>query len=120
MPIAIPVKTMPPTEERPDITQTLYQLSEPLRWRTAIHVPGVGRDVEYIICSRANVPYSGWETYAFWANEEGEIVSWQEMPGSMRGEDVTDADVLGHMGYTIVHVFHKNQKEPLRLEYKEA
>ena len=40
------------------------------------------------------------ETYAFACDAEGTVLSWLELPGSMKGE-VTHADVLRATGYEV-------------------
>lgn len=55
---------------------------------------------EYVIVSAVIAPFTGPETYIFPANEEGEVVSWDELDGSFRGAlDIPGA--LGNAGYTI-------------------
>jgi hypothetical protein len=41
---------------------------------------------DHVITSAANVPFSGPETYVFAANEDGKVVDWNELPGSLREE----------------------------------
>ena len=43
------------------------------------------------------------ETYIFPANEKGEIVSWGELDGSMRGT-LSHAEALANAGYTITQL----------------
>jgi len=55
----------------------------------------------YVIVSQADVPYSGYETYIFPSDIEGNIVSWGELESSRRGE-VTPRELLIELGYEIV------------------
>ena len=56
---------------------------------------------EYVIVSAAVVMFTGPETYIFAATPEGEVESWGEMKGSMRGT-LDHADALREAGYEIV------------------
>jgi len=44
------------------------------------------RLIEYVITSAVNAFDHGEETYLFPANEDGEIISWIELPGSFHGD----------------------------------
>jgi hypothetical protein len=76
----------------------LYKLSTPAVYK--------GYDNEdpqkfsYVVVSTSNVPFSGPETYIFPANESGDVVSWGELDGSMRGS-YTHAEVLREAGYEV-------------------
>lgn len=64
----------------------LYKLSEPLE------------NFEYVIVSASTV--LGVETYIFGSNEDGEVLDWEDLPGSVRG--VYDHTVaLNHAGYEV-------------------
>ena len=64
----------------------LYKLSEPLK------------DFEYVIVSASTIV--GVETYIFGSNEDGEVLDWDELPGSVRG--VYDHTVaLNDAGYEV-------------------
>lgn len=67
----------------------LFRLSEPLE----------GHDV--VIMSSVVAPYSGPETMIFGASEDGEVVSWSELPGSSRG-NVSHETALRRAGYEVV------------------
>lgn len=75
---------------RPDIQQKLYRLEPP-----------ANRDVQYVVVSGADVPFSGPETYIFRSDEDGKITDWLEMRGSFRG-DIDHARALSGLGYTEV------------------
>lgn len=40
---------------------------------------------DHVVVSANNVMFSGPETYIFAANQDGEVISWCEMPGSFQG-----------------------------------
>lgn len=58
-------------------------------------------EYEFVAVSQANALYSGWETFIFPCDENGEITKWGELPGSRRGY-VSPDDLLRELGYTIV------------------
>lgn len=66
----------------------LYKLSEPLEGHT------------FVICSAADVPFSGVETYIFPADEDGKIIDYGELEGSAQGTR-SHAMVLRNAGYII-------------------
>lgn len=74
----------------------LYKLSEPYEW--------AGYDEEKKTCEFMFVSTScvmgEWETYAFAAKEDGDCISWSELPGSEKGTR-EHAPVLQNMGYEI-------------------
>jgi hypothetical protein len=85
--------------------QFVYRLNPPMRvetpdWESDNEDAVLVKHYEYVVVSRANVPYSGWETYIFPANEHGEITDWGELPGSQRG-DVSHEDVLYQIDYLV-------------------
>lgn len=53
-----------------------------------------------VITSAQSVPYTGPETYMFGADENGNIVSWEELPGSYRG-DLEHRFCFLNIGYDI-------------------
>lgn len=57
--------------------QKTYKIDPPLK------LDG-GEVTEYVLVS-AVVAYSGPETYIFPCNEQGEVISWDELPGSFQG-----------------------------------
>lgn len=57
----------------------------------------------YVVVSAVNAAYTGDETYIFPANEKGDIVSWGELDGSMRGT-LSHAEALANAGYTIAQL----------------
>lgn len=81
-------------------TQALYLLTPPIREE------GYTEDDatliwKYVVVSAVNAFDTGRdETFIFPANEEGEIVSWGELEGSMNGT-LSHAEALANAGYTI-------------------
>ena len=73
--------------------QRLYKLDPPLN--------DDGYMIHWVVVSAADVPFSGPETYIFPADFTGKVTDWSELPGSQRGE-VSHADALADMGYTVV------------------
>ena len=59
----------------------LYELSEPLK---PYAIDENDSEYNYVVVSAA-ITYSGPETYIFGADENGNIDSWLELPGSIRG-----------------------------------
>jgi hypothetical protein len=58
--------------------------------------------IEYVVSSATVAPYGGGpETYLFWADEAGEVLSWLELDGSFRGALDCDRAVRG-LGYEVV------------------
>lgn len=55
---------------------------------------------KYVITSAVNVPLSGPETYMFAADENGDIVSFFELPGSYRG-GLEHKKCFDYIGYDI-------------------
>ena len=71
----------------------LYRLSEALEDYD-------GNKYEHVAGSAVNVMFSGPETYIFGADENGEIVSWSELPGSFRGA-LDHNEALEGAGYPV-------------------
>ena len=83
----------------------LYRLSEPHKdypsWDSNGEEEGKAHDfviVSAVVALQIEGP--GPETYIFPADENGEIVSWGEMPGSLKGT-LSHAEALENAGYTI-------------------
>ena len=75
--------------------QKLYKLSEPFEvkdWNGEVE-----HTIEYIVVSAVNAMFSGPETYIFPAKEDGEVISFGELPGSFRGGYDHDAAVAGFL-----------------------
>lgn len=68
------------------ITQNLYKMSPYYQGN------------EYVVLSQSNVMFSGWETYIFPSDQEGNILDWGEMEGSSRGL-YNDSEILTGIGY---------------------
>jgi hypothetical protein len=77
----------------------LYRLSEPLKGYDWGDEPGPPQ-YEYVVVSAAVATFSGAETYIFGSNERGEVVSWTELRGSMRGT-LDHAAALENAGYQV-------------------
>lgn len=60
----------------------LYRLDRPYTYeRTKETVTS-----EYVVVSATDAPFSGPETYVFQCDEDGVIINWTELPGSIRGD----------------------------------
>lgn len=57
-------------------------------------------DVEHVFVSTARV-VGAWETYAFRADANGDVLSWSELYGSMK-RYASHEEVLREMGYELV------------------
>lgn len=71
----------------------LYKLSEPYRYDDE------KPPCEFMFVSSSTVMGEP-ETYAFAAKEDGDCLSWSELPGSEKG-DASHAQVLRNMGYVL-------------------
>lgn len=56
---------------------------------------------EFVRVSKADVPYSGPETYVFACNAKGEVSRWLELQASRKGE-YSHEEVLEEAGYEVV------------------
>lgn len=79
--------------------QALYLLDPPIREEGYTEDDAV-LIWKYVVVSAVNARWSGNETYIFPANEKGEIVSWSELEGSIKGTR-SHAEALANAGYTI-------------------
>lgn len=70
----------------------LYKLSERVSYS--------GGKTKYVVVSAVVAPFSGAETFIFPANEEGEVIDWNEMAGSYRG-GLSHKKALVGAGYVI-------------------
>ena len=77
---------------------SLYKLDPPLE--SISYIDDTKSYHKYVIVSAANVMFSGPETYIFPATETGDIVSWLELDGSIRGK-LSHEKALSNAGYTI-------------------
>lgn len=59
-------------------TAKLWVLSEPITYDE-------DEETEYVATSAVDAPYTGPETYIFPCDEQGNVLSWGELPGSFRG-----------------------------------
>lgn len=73
----------------------LYRVEPPMPWSEGSEKGGV---TFYIAVSVAVVSPTGRETYVFPMDSSGEPLSWQELPGSCRGE-VSHVEMLRYLGY---------------------
>lgn len=80
----------------------LYRVEPPVRYAHEYDADWnpVYADTAYVIVSAVTVEYSGPETYIFPANEEGKVVSWEELTGSYRG-GLDHTEALRRAGYTV-------------------
>lgn len=76
----------------------VFRLEPPLQWEGTVYgatgydadpdedsVIPVINQTEFVWVSAVDVPFSGPETYIFASDEDGEILDWEELPGSYRG-----------------------------------
>jgi hypothetical protein len=55
---------------------------------------------KYVVTSISDLAFSGPETYMFAADENGNIINWNELPGSYRGE-LNHGKCFKEIGYKI-------------------
>jgi hypothetical protein len=79
--------------------QRLYRLSEPITWG-GDYEGGAKGTADHLIVSATVAMFSGPETYIFPANEDGTVLDWGELPGSLRGT-LSHDEVLSAAGYEI-------------------
>ena len=78
----------------------LYRMDPPLSYEnynceTDEYEPALA---EWVVVSAAIAPCLGPETFLFHSNEEGDIVHWGELPGSLRGT-LCHVEALANAGY---------------------
>ena len=79
---------------------SLYKLDEEIGYCADWNEPGkFAGYTRYVVVSATDV-MDGPETYIFPADEDGNVLDWQEMPGSYRG-GLDHAEALRRMGATI-------------------
>lgn len=80
-----------------NVKQSLYKMDPP------------HEGYEYVIASalyeKVGV-YQLEETYLFGADENGDIVNWSELSGSMKGTQ-SHAEALNHAGYSVIDAIAK-------------
>ena len=80
---------------------SLYELDEEIGYGEGWYEPGeFAGYTRYVVVSATDVMPSGPETYIFPADEDGNVLSWQEMTGSYRG-GLDHAEALRRMGATV-------------------
>lgn len=80
-------------------TQRLYRLDPPLKpCGASADEPGY----VYVVVLAVITPYSGAETYIFPADEEGNITSFLELPGSYGG-GLDHDNALKYSGYLVAY-----------------
>lgn len=55
----------------------------------------------YVIASTTYVSFSGYETYLFPSDKEGNVTEWGELEGSTKG-NVPHEKIFSSIGYTVV------------------
>ena len=75
----------------------LFKLNPPINESYWDEVP---KSHEYVIVSAVRAMFSGPETYIFPANENGEVTSFGELPGSFRG-GLDHEEALNNAGYDV-------------------
>lgn len=84
---------------------TLYVLSRPVKyehWDDKTN-ERVSRTTKYVIVSAVVAMFSGPETYIFPADKYGNVLSWSELDGSLRGT-LDHSVALARAGYIEVQV----------------
>ena len=81
----------------------LYELSEPVKvgwepWND--DEPDERESTDYVVVSAVNAFGMGDETYIFAANAEGEVLTWNELPGSFKG-DQDHAEAIRNAGWVL-------------------
>jgi hypothetical protein len=56
---------------------------------------------EYVVVSATTAMFSGPETYIFGADENGQVINWIELDGSMKGT-LSHHAALNRAGYTVI------------------
>ena len=80
---------------------SLYKLDEEIGYCADWNEPGkFAGYTRYVVVSATDVMPGGPETYIFPADEDGNVLNWQEMTGSYRG-GLDHAEALRRMGATI-------------------
>ena len=59
-----------------------------------------GTSRKFVVCSAANIVFSGVETYILPANKKGDVIDWMEMEGSTKGT-MSHSEALNNAGYTL-------------------
>lgn len=49
---------------------------------------------DFVLTSAIDAMFSGWETYIFPCDKDGEVVDWGELPGSFRGPPNHEAAIM--------------------------
>jgi len=84
-----------------DEGQKLWKVSPPAKYGYDYETGEYGRgQSDYVVTSKQNVIYSGWETYIFPANSAGQIINFIELEGSQKGY-VSHETALKDAGYEI-------------------
>lgn len=81
-------------------TANLYRCDPPLQQHEPWDENEEQKSYEYVVASAANAMFSGPETYLFGADKDGEIVDWDELPGSFKG-GLDHERALQNAGYTV-------------------
>ena len=63
----------------------LWKLSRPVRYPRFLMDDESPQSTEYVVTSAVHAMFTGNETYAFPADENGKVLDWGELRGSERG-----------------------------------
>lgn len=77
---------------------SLYKLDPPIEDEPWGDEPK--KSFGHVVVSATIAMFSGPETYIFGAGEDGEVISWSELPGSYRG-GLSHAEALQGAGYSV-------------------
>lgn len=56
----------------------------------------------YLYVSQIKVPLTGYETFIFPCDENGEVFDWGQLHGSVGGRYITPEDLIRELGYEVV------------------
>lgn len=95
--------------------QRVYSLTVPLKGYEEYDDEGnaLVRKHHMVMLSQLCAPFSGWETYIFPVDENGEVTDWGELPGSYRGY-INHEELLKSLGYTVVEPYQEEREAMLK------
>ena len=86
--------------EHPNGTFHVYELSKSVSWGYR-HKTGkpIGK-TKFVVVSAAMVPFSGPEVFIFPSDEDGKILDWMELDGSLKGTMIHE-DAIANAGWKV-------------------
>lgn len=82
-------------------TAFFYKLSEPVEYDYDYDTEKFLKETRFVCVSQANAFGSGYETFIFPADENGEVVDWSELEGSLRGY-ISPDQLMRECGWSVV------------------